>query len=611
MILVTLTSVVALAGELYDSFIWPVVTQYGTEITATSRVARGSFAVLYYALRSFMAPAYLVLIATISDTTHRLNDNNVVRVLLWAPMIAVFLFIVTNPIHELIFTFEGGMVQRRVFLQVLYAEAGYYSIIGIYWLFRWRMLFSSNEFATLIMLYPIMMAVTVIQYYVQGLRLEMFVTSIAMMLISAFVIHPETRRDPTVGAASLNSYREMSTRAFITGRRLCLVYIEIVNLEKLRELSGRVELQGVIRGVAGNLSSSLERDDVLYYLHNGAFCISSRNLDPEHALAIANKMHERGKAAAERRNIPSTPELRSCVVRIPEDIADPMTLKNFGKSFSRLVPISTVTTYESLSDTRDFDLQMALSDITARAIRDRSFEVYYQPIYCLEDGRFHSAEALVRLNDPEFGRVPPSLFIPEAEQSGTIIEIGAILLEKICAFLASVDYDATGLEYVEVNLSVEQCIRPEMAAELLELMKVHGVDPARVNIEITETSASYSQEAIEKNMLVLANKGITLSLDDFGTGYSNVTRMLSLSFMLVKMDKSFTDNLHDETTRTVLADNVATMKAIGKSVLVEGIETREQAETLREMGVDYIQGYYYAPPMPEGDFIEFLLETQR
>ena len=636
MTLLTLTALAGLAGEVYDAFIGVnIMTPLGSidfgspgassasgaaaaTVSASAAPApagsdyplmlRNFVTIIYYALRSLAAPAYLVLITVVSDTSHRLNRRNIVRPLLWVPMIAVLVVIVTNPFHHLIFSYENGLAHRGPLIWLLYADAVYYSLIGVYWLIRWRSILSSDEFTTLILLYPIILATAAIQYQTPGLHLEMFVTSIAMMLISAFVIRPEERQDALLEAASLNSYNEMCRRAFVTDKNLCLVYIEMVNPERLRELVGKDGLQNITRNVAKNLSKTLARDDIMYYLRNGQFCISARNTDPARAFEIARRTHEEGKAAASKHGKTASAGLRSCVVRVPEDAHDLATLNAFVRRYSHLVPESTVTTYEELSKRKDFALQMALSDVLDRAIETRSFEVYYQPIYCLADGRFHSAEALVRLKDRTFGWVSPSLFVPVAEQSGAIVDIGAILLDKICAFLGSVDFEATQLHYVEVNLSAEQCVRFDMAGELVDLMDKYGVDPARMNLEITETSAAYSQQIIEDNVRALSAIGVTFSLDDYGTGYSNVTRMLSLPFTLVKIDKSFVDALDDPSLRTVFAETVAMMKSIGKDVLVEGVETDEQVEALAAMEVDFIQGYYYAKPMPQDEFVAFLRE---
>lgn len=612
MVLVTMTAIACLLGELYDAQIMPGLVQSGLADPNQPPGARDALTLLYYALRSLTAPVYLVLIATISSTTHRLNTNNVTRVFLWVPMIATLVLVLTNPLHHLVYYYVQGAPQNGPLIGVVYATTAYYSILGIIWLIRWRVVLTNLEFATLLVLYPVVFASLLAQYMMPDLHIDMFIMSIAMLIISAFVIRPEKRLDSLVGAANLPAYREMCRRAFITDRPLCLVFLEIVNLEQLRELVGKDELQNVVHDMAANLSSTLERDDMLYYLRNGLFCISPRNLDVDHALEIAWRTHKEGRAkSVEGDEKPTQARMRTCVVRVPEDASGIDTLKAFIRRFAHLVPQSCVTTFAELSQRDDFELQMALSNIVEQAIENRSFSVHYQPVWCVADGKYHSAEALVRLDDRAFGSIPPTLFIPEAEQSGAIVDIGAIMLEKICQFLETVDFERSGLDFVEVNLSVDQCVRPELADELLDLMRTHNVEPSRMNLEITETSSSYSQEVVADNVRKLSSAGISFSLDDYGTGYSNVTRALDLPFTLIKLDKSFVDNLDSPAVRTVLAETISMMKAVGKQVLAEGAETPEQVETLSKMGIDYIQGYYFAKPMPEEEFIAFLEEHNR
>ncbi len=553
----------------------------------------------------------MVLIATVSDTSHRLNDK-ATRVFLWIPMLVVLCLALTNPLHHLMFVYQDGVIARGPAVLALYASAAYYSLLGMLWLIRWKRALSSDEFATLMMQYPLVLLAVYVQFYFPHLHVEMFATSVAIMLVSAFVMRPENQTDSLVPAASLQAYREMCQRAFVTQKPLCLVYMEIVNMEQLRELMGKDELQDLVSRVAVNLAQSLETGDILFYLRDGLFCISAVNRDANHARAIAQRMHEEGKARSERQpgQLPVM-RMRSCVVRAPQDVSDLRTLNTFVRRFAHLVPDSHVTTFEELSAQDGFALHMALADCLERAIRERSFEVYYQPIYCLSQRRFISAEALLRLRDPSFGFIPPSLFIPEAEQSGAILDIGTILFEKVCAFLGGLDCDATGLSYVEINLSTEQCIRPQMADELLGMLAAQGVDPARVNLEITESSASFSQNVVERNVRTLVEAGASFSLDDYGTGYSNVARMLKLPFELIKLDKSFVDGMDDEHMHTVLAQTISMMRKIGKKVLVEGVETPEQARELERLGADFIQGYLFARPMAQDEFVSFLVKRSQ
>ena len=603
--LVTLTAIACLASNVPA----PPAPQ---ELRAALQIA-------YYALLSLTAPMYLVLIATVTSTTHRLNSGNAIRAALWTPMIAVIALIATNPLHHLVFTYTAAL-HRGPLILALYLSAAYYCAIGLFWIIRWRKVLTHDEFATLTMLYPIVLASVAIQFFRPTLHVEMFFTSIAMMMISAFVIRPEVTLDSLVNAASLPAYREMCRRAFITGRPLCLTYLEIINLEKLRELVGKDEIQTLVQQVSNNLSTTLQLDDTLFYLRNGLFCIASRWVNADRALAIAKRAHEEGRSRDQMREQPQgasshpeqeprspfSPMMRICVLSVPDDVPNEATLKAFVRRFAHLLPDSRVTAYAELARQPGFSVQIALSNIVARAISNRSFEIHYQPIYNVATGTFRSAEALIRLHDPEFSWIPPSLFIPEAEQSGAILDIASIQLEKTCAFLSRIDLDALGLDYIEINLSIDQCIRPGFAAELLALLRRHGIDPRRLNFEITETSSAFSHEMVTDNIRTLTTAGASFSLDDYGTGFSNVMRVLELPFSLVKFDKCFTDHLDDPTVRTVLSDSVAMMHALNKQTLAEGVETESQAKTLIALGLDYLQGYFYAKPLPEPDFLTSL-----
>ena len=605
MALVTLTALVNIFAETHDLLCF---SQTGT-ISAGASPFRDTLSLIYYALRSLTAPMYLVLIATISGTTHRLDRNLLVRVALWVPMVGIVVFVLSNPIHNLVFVSVNGIPARGPFFWTLYVIATYYALIGIVWLIRWKSIINRVEFSVMMALYPLIYVSLIIQYAFPVLNMEMFITSISMMLLSAFVIRPETQMDSVVNAASLQGYREMCNRAFATGKKMILVYLEVINLDRIRDFVGKDELQDILCNVSNNLSKSLNRDDVLYYLRNGLFCIAPRSTDVDRAVKIAQKSHSEGRERAlANHNQRMQAKMRTCIVRIPEDASDNDTLKTFMKRFSYLVPDSCVTTFSLLSMREEFELEMALTDIVESAIDNRSFEVHYQPILSTHDNRFHSAEALIRLDDPKFGWIPPTLFVPEAEQNGLITEIGTILIEKVCAFLRTVDYEATGLDYIEINLSTDQCIRPGFAHELLAIMDRNRVESSRLNLEITETSSSYSQEIINENVRLLAGAGLAFSIDDYGTGYSNLARTMSLPFSIIKIDKSIADGYNDPKGRIILEDTISMMKKIDKKVLVEGIETTEQADELIKMGIDYIQGFCYAKPMPEDEFIAFLKE---
>ena len=237
MVLVLATVLARLGGELYSVLALPGIVQSGAATPDQPPLALDAFTLLYCALRSLTAPVFLVLIATVSGTTHLLNISPAVRIALWGPMLVVLALILTNPLHHLVYYYVGGAYESGMLAWTQQFVGLYYSITGIVWLVHWRQIFGTTEFYTLLAAYPIALCPILVQQLISTPNVNMFVTAVIMMLVSAFVIRPERRLDALVGAASFEAYQAKCNRAIITGKPLCLVYVEIVNLEKLRELT--------------------------------------------------------------------------------------------------------------------------------------------------------------------------------------------------------------------------------------------------------------------------------------------------------------------------------------------------------------------------------------
>jgi len=247
-----------------------------------------------------------------------------------------------------------------------------------------------------------------------------------------------------------------------------------------------------------------------------------------------------------------------------------------------------------------------MDTIIESALSNKRFEVYYQPIYSVKEKKFHSAEALIRLKDEKYGFISPEVFIPVAEKSGAIHKIGDFVLEQVCAFIASDEYKKLGMSYIEVNLSVVQCMQPKLANHIMEILTRYGVRPEQLNLEITETAASISQQALEDNIKDLTNMGMKFSLDDFGTGYSNMQRIVKLPFDIIKLDRTFTELYDNPKLGIVLTNAINMIKAMKMKIVVEGVETEEMLKLFSELECEYIQGYYFSKPIPREEFVKFI-----
>ncbi len=242
-----------------------------------------------------------------------------------------------------------------------------------------------------------------------------------------------------------------------------------------------------------------------------------------------------------------------------------------------------------------------------QSVRENLFQVWYQPIYHCASGKFLMAEALVRMQGADGTLVSPAIFIPLAEQHGLIAEISSIVLQNVSRLLAATAPEQ--LNVVSVNLSMQQFMSPSLIAELQALVEQYHFAPERMKLELTERVLSEDLPRMHRIMDELQQIGFGFSLDDFGTGYSNLSAVLDCSFSSIKMDKSLIQEYSDNNRFTFLVNAMMDLfHQMGCQVVAEGVETEAQAQALTSRGADWIQGFYYARPMPETEFLQFLRE---
>ncbi|MCH5325341.1 MAG: EAL domain-containing protein [Eubacterium sp.] len=241
------------------------------------------------------------------------------------------------------------------------------------------------------------------------------------------------------------------------------------------------------------------------------------------------------------------------------------------------------------------------------ALAEDRVVVYYQPIYSIEKKRFTSAEALVRIIDRDGKLILPGEFINIAENNGMITEIGKRVFEKVCRFFRENDLQNYGMQYIEVNLSVVQCADEKLADNYIKIMNDTKLDPAYINLEITESASVDAKQVLIANMERMIEYGISFSLDDFGTGASNLNYIVDMPVKLVKFDREMSRAYFTSRKAKYVMDAAMHMiHGMGLEIVAEGIETEEQYNMMEKIKIDYIQGYYFSKPLSEQDFLELL-----
>jgi len=246
------------------------------------------------------------------------------------------------------------------------------------------------------------------------------------------------------------------------------------------------------------------------------------------------------------------------------------------------------------------------------AIRERQFDIHYQPIVDLSSGRMRKAEALIRWNHPESGLVSPSVFIPIAEETGMIADIGdwvfSSAVEQVGRWREQIDSDFQ----VSINTSPLQWIDDAAAmSQWFEHLKKAGIDGQALTVEITENLLLEARDRITNRLLDFHDAGIQISIDDFGTGYTSLSYLKQFEIDYLKIDRSFIRNLHLDQNDLALCEAIIAMAhKLDIEVIAEGVETEDQEKLLKSYGCDYAQGYLYSRPVAAGDF-ETLLAQQK
>nr|WP_030128173.1 bifunctional diguanylate cyclase/phosphodiesterase [Pseudomonas sp. QTF5] len=249
-------------------------------------------------------------------------------------------------------------------------------------------------------------------------------------------------------------------------------------------------------------------------------------------------------------------------------------------------------------------------DLRDALIRDQ-FYLVYQPQISYRDHRVVGVEALIRWQHPEHGLVPPDLFIPLAEQNGTIIAIGEWVLDQACKQLR--EWHDQGFDLrMAVNLSTVQLHHAELPRVVNNLLQMYRLPPRSLELEVTETGLMEDISTAAQHLLSLRRSGALIAIDDFGTGYSSLSYLKSLPLDKIKIDKSFVqDLLDDDDDATIVRAIIQLGKSLGMQVIAEGVETAEQEAYIISEGCHEGQGYHYSKPLPARELSAYLKQAQR
>jgi EAL domain-containing protein (putative c-di-GMP-specific phosphodiesterase class I) len=253
---------------------------------------------------------------------------------------------------------------------------------------------------------------------------------------------------------------------------------------------------------------------------------------------------------------------------------------------------------------------MTVEQELQRGLERGELQLFYQPLVELANGKLIGAEALLRWQHPELGLLTPDAFLHVAEDSGLIVDIGAWVVQEACRRLR--DWQRRGVSpdlRLSVNLGARELTHPDIVATVLGAVRSAGIDPSSLCIEVTESTAMADRATGFRALTELSMAGVCVAIDDFGTGYSSLDHLRNMPADVLKIDRSFVQGISPDSSDTALvAAALALGRALGMDVVAEGIETEQQASSLRELECPIGQGYLFARPLPPEE-LDGLLEA--
>ncbi len=404
-------------------------------------------------------------------------------------------------------------------------------------------------------------------------------------------------------------------RARRAGRPLCLFYVDVDHFKDINDTFGHLAGDTTLETVAERLTAALPERSIVGRLAGDEFAvlIDSLGPDPEGL----RKTNELAQTVLDRLADPFFVQGHEVfmtaslgIAYYPKDAPNVIDLirnadaalysakKSGGNEFAYYKPQMNEASVERL---------MTKSKLKRAFERDELL-VHYQPKYNLETGEVSGAEALVRWELPERGMIVPSDFIPIAEETSLIIEIGEWVLDKVCEDFRFWQRSAGAPGRVSVNLSLKQLRQLNFIKRIGSILRSHEISPTSLELEITETTLMENPERTIKLLDQLYGLGLHLAIDEFGTGYSSLSALQQFPISTLKIDKSFVRDVVLNPDSATIVDTIIQMgRNMDMDVVAEGVEDEAQLNFLQKLGCTYVQGLLFGEPMSADNYLELLL----
>ncbi|UVK38976.1 bifunctional diguanylate cyclase/phosphodiesterase [Mesorhizobium sp. AR10] len=412
----------------------------------------------------------------------------------------------------------------------------------------------------------------------------------------------ETHFDKLTGLlarpAMVGKIGEAASATIKTGEPMFLIDIDIDRFKQINDAIGYSNGDELIRAFTKRLKACMPEGVLMGRIGAGEFAV----LLPDHEIRgsmekVVEKLIDEMMQPYQLNSHLQSVGLSVGIVAIPKDGVEPVLVlrrSNLALQNARASGVGNWSVFHADLG-RVADYRQWIESELHTAFDRGDFDLHYQPQLDLPSGRIIGYEALIRWKHPERGMIPPMEFIPIAEETGMIGPIGEWVLRKACSDARHLPAEC----FVAVNISPVQFMTKDFVGIVRETMASTGIKPSRLELEVTETAMMQDRDRAAIILRQLADMGISVAIDDFGTGYSNLSYLIDFAFGKLKIDRSFVSRIDtDASSGAVVSTIVGLSRALGVSIIAEGVETENQATLLRAAGCEVMQGFLFGRPAP-------------
>ena len=560
---------------------------------------------LYFSTHFAIAPMFALYIILVCNVQFRFSKR--ARRITGTPFVLMELMVLIIPVYNIVYTIDENLYfHRGPGVYVAYIVSGTYIVFSIVALFfYWNALTNVKRIA--IMYFAVLVCFgTLLQMIVMEIRSELMAEAIGFMGLMMMLENDDDRTDVSTRAYNRNAFIMDTTTYLKYKRNFYAICIRLRNAEAYRKIAGYEEFEKLLATLVAFLKSLDNKNDV-YRLGVDTFLLLCPDTGKELADYYAERIHDRFQQEWSYKDASVTLKALILEASAPDQFSNVEYLMLLSDS-----EVDIEADHVLVGHDLDFLLRKAdVEKAVKRGIEKDGFKVYFEPIYIKGELTICAAESYLTLSDINLGEIKPEEFLPIAEQTGMIDQLGNFLLEQVLYFLGGAIVDEMGVEFVSINVTSALLLKSDFVEKLLGLVEKYGVSPSKIVFDVTESVASSDQSILNPVMEKLSSHGIRFFMDEYGTGFFNMQSKAAEVFEGVKINTSLIETaITTPQSRIIIENRLRMIGQMGKKIVIVGVKNQDAFEQVANIKFDYIQGEYFSVPVSRNELIAILKATE-